>query len=490
MLKKKECIHLGLIVVFMLSIAGAFVYLSFDHQKRMKVEHTVEYDYLDYDGQKDSLLKFHMAPRGGKEDSWLMELTWDAVYENGLMEFMDYDGNDGDGSPGRSGSSETSGAVRKNPGLFLHGITYDAVLENRSSDEISRWQAEFTVRSRCYLAKSWCGTVEIIQYRGPTSTTQILDMRNMDSLSVYLDHIVVGDDILIALYPGDKVIYHPSGADKEYPISHYDPAIDVPKAIFGSIVYTFDDSEVVPPSATLTYFIRPDFTAFVLFRILVCLVFVLFALVIAFILSIVYRTKIERLEEHDKKKLQQVMEIFTSFIDAKDSYTGGHSIRVAEYSKQIALELDLPEDEAQQVFYCALMHDCGKIGIPDRVLGKPGFLDEDEYMIIKAHTEVGSNMLLGLTSIPHAREVSRHHHERFDGKGYPDRLKGQEIPLYARIVCVADSFDAMNTSRCYRGKMDKGELLAEIHKSRGVQFDPEVADALMRLIYRGEITVG
>ena len=130
---------------------------------------------------------------------------------------------------------------------------------------------------------------------------------------------------------------------------------------------------------------------------------------------------------------------------------------------------------------------CGKIGIHDDILSKPEHLTEEEFRSIRKHTLQGFEILSSLTAIPEACIVARYHHERYDGMGYPDGLKGDEIPLYARIICLADSFDAMNSNRCYRKHMTPDLIINQIRDNAGMQFDPVVCQAMLRLLSSGEI---
>ncbi|MBQ6961266.1 MAG: HD domain-containing protein [Clostridia bacterium] len=174
-------------------------------------------------------------------------------------------------------------------------------------------------------------------------------------------------------------------------------------------------------------------------------------------------------------------------VDAKDERTSQHSLRVSEYSTMIAHRLGLSEQECESVRRTALMHDIGKIGIPDSILNKPAKLTDEEYAVMKSHTLRGAEILKDFTLIDHVVEGALHHHERYDGKGYPNGMKGEEIPLFARIIGVADAFDAMTANRVYRKQMDFSYVLGEIQKGRGTQFDPQMADILLQLIDEGQI---
>jgi putative nucleotidyltransferase with HDIG domain len=174
-------------------------------------------------------------------------------------------------------------------------------------------------------------------------------------------------------------------------------------------------------------------------------------------------------------------------IDAKDPYTRGHSERVARYASQVAREMDLPAQEVRRVRLSALLHDVGKIGIDDRILRKPSALTEEEFEIMKSHPTKGAAIM---EAIPELRDVipgMKHHHERWEGGGYPDGLKGEDIPLQARIVSVADTFDAMTTTRPYQRAMDIRFVFQRLRDLAGNRFDPTVVDALIRSYEKGEL---
>ena len=176
-------------------------------------------------------------------------------------------------------------------------------------------------------------------------------------------------------------------------------------------------------------------------------------------------------------------------VDAKDVNTSQHSARVAEYSVLIAEELGYDEKSKEQLRKAALLHDIGKIGIPDRILNKPERLTDEEYAIMKSHVVKGAEILKSFTLIEHVEEGALYHHERYDGKGYVHGLKGEEIPLNARIIGIADTFDAMTANRVYRKQLDMDYVLNELEKGRGTQFDPELVDIMLRLIADGKIDI-
>ena len=169
-------------------------------------------------------------------------------------------------------------------------------------------------------------------------------------------------------------------------------------------------------------------------------------------------------------------------IDAKDKYTSGHSKRVADYSKEIAKRLGKSDEELERIYLISLLHDIGKIGIPDEIINKQTKLTDEEFEVIKTHPEIGSDILKNIETIPEIRTGVRWHHERFDGNGYPDGLKASEIPEYAQIIAVADSYDAMTSNRSYRNLMSQATVRKEIEKGSGSQFSPAIASIMLTII--------
>lgn len=168
-------------------------------------------------------------------------------------------------------------------------------------------------------------------------------------------------------------------------------------------------------------------------------------------------------------------------LDAKDRYTAGHSDRVAYLSAEIARELGMSDEEIEQVHLSGILHDVGKIGVPEAVLCKPGRLTDEEFDAIKLHPQIGYDILKDIPSLDAILPGVLHHHERFDGKGYPHGLAGEDIPFMARIIGVADTFDAMSSNRAYRSKLSRDVVLEEIKKCAGSQFDPQAAAAFLKL---------
>lgn len=197
-------------------------------------------------------------------------------------------------------------------------------------------------------------------------------------------------------------------------------------------------------------------------------------------------------ETKQRNNMVNTIETIAGTIDAKDEYTGGHSERVGLYAailaRGMAAHYNFSEEDIERIRYIGNMHDIGKIGIPDRVLNKAGRLDEDEFNIMKKHVEIGSDIMSGLDdNIKELHDGIRYHHERFDGKGYPDGLAETEIPLVARIICLADCYDAMTSDRVYRKHLSPEAVRAEIVRCSGTQFDPALSSIFLELIDSGEM---
>jgi len=171
-------------------------------------------------------------------------------------------------------------------------------------------------------------------------------------------------------------------------------------------------------------------------------------------------------------------------IDAKDPYTKGHSERVAETSVALAQELNLSDKDIENIEYTALLHDIGKIGIADSILGKESSLTSQEFDKIKEHTVMGAKIIEPVDFLKNSYKAIYHHHEKYNGKGYPDGLKEKDIPLLARIIAVADAYDAMGSDRPYRKKLNKDKILNELKDQAGKQFDPEIVKALLSILGR------
>ena len=192
--------------------------------------------------------------------------------------------------------------------------------------------------------------------------------------------------------------------------------------------------------------------------------------------------EIKAARDNIKELSVEVMEALAHTIDAKDEYTKGHSTRVAKYSRMLAENLGLSAEECENVYYMGLLHDIGKIGVPNAIINSKGKLTKEEFDIIKTHPVLGYDILSEIQSRPDLATGARWHHERYDGKGYPDGKSGKDIPFLARIISIADSYDAMTSNRSYRNALPQAVVRSEIEKNIGTQFDPDAARCMLNII--------
>lgn len=192
----------------------------------------------------------------------------------------------------------------------------------------------------------------------------------------------------------------------------------------------------------------------------------------------------EVIQQHEKveKMSRQIVKTISGAIDAKDTYTNGHSTRVAEYAREIARRVGFSEKQQDDIYMMGLLHDVGKIGIPEAIINKPSRLTDEEYAEIKTHPLVGASILRNITEFPQLAVGARWHHERFDGKGYPDGLSGEDIPLEARIIAIADAYDAMSSRRSYRDVLSQEFVRGELVKGKGSQFDPQLTEVMLEMV--------
>ena len=241
------------------------------------------------------------------------------------------------------------------------------------------------------------------------------------------------------------------------------------------------------PEKTITVTIEKQMAFYetIWFRLIIILAAILLT---AGILYAIFKRKTAILlkkQEEDKRLINEMSLAFAKCVDVKDSYTNGHSFRVAKYTALFAERLGKSKEEVEKIFNIALLHDIGKISIPNAILNKPGRLNDEEYAIMKTHSSQGYEILKNITIFPDLALGAEYHHERMDGRGYPSGLKGDAIPEIARIIAVADTFDAMHSTRPYRKKMEMSKIIAEIKRCSGTQLDPKVVEVFLQLAEEG-----
>jgi putative nucleotidyltransferase with HDIG domain len=204
--------------------------------------------------------------------------------------------------------------------------------------------------------------------------------------------------------------------------------------------------------------------------------------VMSYFLLVRFLGYVQAISNSYDNQLQGIVKGVIATLELKDPYTRGHSERVASYALILAKAIGkLSNEEQKSFFYACLLHDIGKVNIPDQILTKPGKLTKEEFEVIKSHPTVGANAVMNVEGINDCISVIRSHHERWDGKGYPDKLKGEEIPLIARISAIADAFDAMTSSRSYREALTLEEAYKRIIEGKGSQFDPDLVEEFIKV---------
>ena len=316
----------------------------------------------------------------------------------------------------------------------IRGAQYDIVFYNDTNKDMSDWVIQIPVPAGNHLDSFWNG-----------------------------DYLY--EDSTITIRPLD-----------------YNQTIGSGKEITLGFVLMTQNSTCQIKDAAIVFYYKEEIWDYAYFWIILVYLIVLF---LADIIYLVTYTRINRYNKRRKEDLRiidQSLITFANIIDAKDVYTRGHSLRVAIYAKEIARRMGISGEAQQMLYYIALLHDIGKIGIPDNILNKPGSLTEEERKIIQKHSTIGGSILKDFNSIPGIAEGAMYHHERYDGKGYDTGLSGNDIPLFARIICVADAFDAMSSARCYRKKLTKSKIIQEIVDNAGAQFDPAITKHILDMI--------
>lgn len=451
---KNKQLKYGVIVLLL-----ALFVISISFCAYMYSVHSLNEAEFSFDVDKcsnDKNCSFSIYERGGATDSWTKEIKTGSLTES------------------------------------WNGKIYDAKISNLSEYLIDKWSFRININDFCYLNNAWCGLVEIHQFTNGKEAVCKVDLRNIDTEDLKIEYKIEGSDILIPLNKGDYIIYYPNEEVKEVPIKasvNVESEDDCNNSVVGFIFYYPQNSMMDFSDIEFNYSRNMSITKTPVFCVFVIGVFVWFIICIVFAaLQISFNVNKKKIQT-EQEIIRESIAVFTNIFETKDSYTRGHSQRVAEYTKYIAQKAGYSEEDSNHFSYIALMHDIGKFYIPDEILKKEGKLTQEEYEIVKTHTIKGAQMLKDYKSLDGVVDGVKYHHERYDGKGYPEGLKGKNIPVIGRMICVADSFDAMNSIRCYRGKLDKEYILKELEENKGKQFDAFFVDCLLALIKEGKIVI-
>lgn len=425
--------------------------------------------HLLENGNSDENCSFQIAPQNGNAISWTRTATIDGQ------------------------------------AIDLNACSYEGIFINESNIEVNDWTMRYEFEQDCYLNSAWCGEVEIHQKDGEKEQVQRLDLRDFDKKDVTLSYYEVGDIFLFPMKKGDYIVYYPNYKAKEMPIVAIG---DVPGNVgIGFIIYWRQDSVFDSASYQVSYTYKKGYTQGR--EAVICLItssiwIILLVAGISTSLTMRYmrkKTEMELTQKHNEilnkevqKQTKQILEMqqrivlaMADLIENRDNNTGGHvkrtseivRILVEEARKQGIMEID--EVMEIDIVRAAPMHDLGKMSIDNSILSKPGKLTEEEYTVMKTHApksgEIVKVVLEGVEEehfVNIAYKLARHHHERWDGKGYPDGLAGTEIPFEARIMAVADVYDALVSKRCYKEAMSFDQAAKIMIECMGSQFDPSL----------------
>lgn len=365
--------------------------------------------------------------------------------------------------------------------MVINGKIYEATIVNNSKCLLTDWQLKVYVRESCWINNAWNGTMEIHQFKNGVENIQTLDLRDYNASDITLDYYLAGQDLLIPLNSGDYFIYHPkTGSDSgEVPIKSTSELSG--QSNIGFILYSLSGDNDLS-DYVMTYHLTKSYFAGTAGMIFVVLIpaWILLIIVSAIIGWIILG--FESTVNYQTQIIDDMFTICSNLADEKDYYHKEHSNRVAKYSKKIAEAMGMDKHDCNVVYYGALLHNIGNYAVPERVLGKSTKLTKDDEKIVQIHTIKGAKLLENVKMIQLAPAAALYHHERFDGKGYPMGKKGEDIPLIARIIAVADAYDDISQDREYRKKYNLEEMKLFFKDNSGTWFDPLIIDVFLKII--------
>lgn len=324
---------------------------------------------------------------------------------------------------------------QQSPGII--GAEFDGVITNHSYSELNHWRVQIRVPSGSYIDSSWNG---------------IFDLH----------------ENVITIYP---------------PIDYNRTIQPKGTVTFGFVMYTKEG--FVPKDVSLTYFTSINLKEYTLYWVLICLFTVALVAFITYLLALARLRSLEKAQKKSKAFINQTLFLFAQTVESKSNFAKNHAKNVSFYAKELARRYGLSEHEQEIIYHSAILHDIGKIGINDAILNKTSALTDEEFEIIKSHAEKGANILYGFEYIPGIADIVRHHHENYDGTGYPFGLIGEEIPLASRIIAIANALDAMSSPRAYRDFLSEDKIIAEFRRCSERSYDPKLVDLIIQMIEDG-----
>ena len=382
----------------------------------------------------------------------------------------------------RGGVTDSWVKVETGLGTDLNAKIYEMVISNNAQTTLEDWYLRINVNDNCYLNNGWCGTFEIHQFdEAGNELTQTVDLRNFKHEDLKVRYHQADQDLLIPLTYGDYLIYHPDTSEGSGEVPIKGTTEFAGTCACGIIMYS-KTGEINFNNYELSYRLHKSVwdgtkgSLFVGAFVFMAISFLILGTV--FFVSIRFE---EKLVNRDKT-LEDMFKLCCNVADSRDYHSKEHSKRVAEYSQMIAEKMGMDGSDCDLVYHAALLHDIGNVFVSEQILRKSGKLTREEFSEVKNHVIRGVELLRGLDYLPMAAEAVLFHHERFDGTGYPHGKKEDEIPLIARIVAVAEAYDAMNNDRPYRSKLTHDQIREEFINNRGSQFDPAIVTAFLDIM--------
>ena len=370
-------------------------------------------------------------------------------------------------------------------GEILNAKIYEATVTNSTGSLLHDWSLRIDIQDQCYLNNAWNGTMEIHQKTESGEICQELSLQDCNEDDLKLDYIKGGQDILILLNRGDYIIYHPA-EDQSFKESEIESTSSMAgEQSIGFIIYSLSGEDDLS-YYTFTYYNQKNIFAGTEFTIFVILTPAWLIAMIVLLVILLMLKKYEKDIYKQSRLTTEFLDVFADYVDTREDVRKGHSRTVAQTARRIARKLGMTEMACDDVYYTALVHDIGKCNVPEYILKKKKGMTSEEEEIFRTHTKKGAEMFKDCTSIPGLANGVLYHHERYDGKGYPDGLEGENIPLVARIICIADCFETLSREDEHGIKKSDSDILEEMRADSGSIYDPTVFEAFSEVIIEME----
>lgn len=366
-------------------------------------------------------------------------------------------------------------------GVVINGKIYESTITNNSKSLLVDWKLRVNIKDSCYINNCWNGTVEIHQFSNGEEKVQEVDLRNYNIDDITLDYYLAGQDLLIPLNSGDYFVYLPyEGSDSgEVPLkstAEFSGAVNI-----GFILYSLSGENdlsdyVMSYHINKSYFAGTTGMVFLIILPLWALITIVWTIISIIIMQFTSTLYIQN------QIIDDMFNLSGTLADDKDYYHKEHSLRVANYSKKIAEAMGMDKQDCQVIYYGAMLHNIGNYAVPERVLEKSTQLSTEDEKLLQIHTIKGAKILENMKSIPQSALAAMYHHEKYDGSGYPMGKSGEDIPLIARIVAVADVYDDMTHERDYRRKYSEQEIKNVFKANSGKWFDPIIVDIFLEIV--------